>query len=282
MLLDINMSKLVKLIESFYTLTKIKITVYDDSFNEILAYPASHSTFCHMMNENPEIHAKCNASAKALCELCRKEDRLVMCTCHAGLTEVCAPLHENGLTIGYIMFGQITNIKKKAHFAQNAASLCKNYSLDRDEFTDKINTVPYKSNEQIEAVSQIINTFTSYIYLERIISLKKEEALASIIDYIKNNLGSDLSVRTICERFSVSKTFLYELTKPVMPDGIAKYIRAKRIEKAQLLISETDKSIEEISGLVGFLDCNYFRRLFKQICGMSANAYRKKHKNRSS
>ncbi len=278
MLLDINMNKLTKLIESFYKLTKIKITVYDDAFNEILAYPASHSSFCNMMNKIPDIHEKCQQSAKSLCELCKKEDRLVMCTCHAGLTEVCAPLHENGITIGYIMFGQITNIKDKELFAESAKKCCASYPLNAEEFARKITNVPHKTNDQIEAVSQIINTFTSYIYLERIISLKKEETLASIMDYIENNPGADLSVSAICERFSVSKTSLYTLTQAVMPDGIAKYIRAKRIEKAKQLIAETDKSIEEISGLVGFLDCNYFRRLFKQICGTSANTYRKKTK----
>ncbi len=280
MLLDINMNKLTKLIESFYKLAKIRITVFDDAFNEFFAYPASHSTFCNMMNKVPEIHTLCQESAKALCELCRKENRLVMCTCHAGLTEVCAPLHENGITIGYIMFGQITNIKDKEFFAESAKNCCKDYALNDEEFARKIVTVPHKTNDQIEAVSQIINTFTSYIYLERIISLKKEETLASIVDYIENNPGTDLSVTALCERFSVSKTFLYELTKPVMPEGIAKYIRTKRIEKAKQLITETDKSIEEISGLVGFLDCNYFRRLFKQICGISANTYRKNIKNR--
>ena len=280
MLLDINMDKLKKLIESFYKLTKIKITVYDDSFNEILAYPPSHSAFCNMLNTIPEIHEKCNASAKALCALCRNENEMVMCTCHAGLTEVCAPLHESGITIGYIMFGQITNIKSKSEFAAKATECCKNYTLDPTEFEQRVSQVPYKNNEQLEAVSQIINTFTSYIYLERIISLKKEEKLNSIIEYIDLNTGVDLSIGALCERFSISKTLLYELTKSVMPDGIAKYIRSKRIEKARELISQTDKSIEEISGLVGFLDCNYFRRLFKQICGVSANTYRKNIKNR--
>ena len=82
---------------------------------------------------------------------------------------------------------------------------------------------------------------------------------------------------SICKQFSLSKTVLYEITKPVMAGGVAKYVRQVRIEKAKELIRTTDKSIEEISGLAGFMDSNYFRRIFKQDTGVSANKYRKIH-----
>lgn len=277
MLLDININKLTKLIKSFYQLTKIKIAIFDDSFNEIFTYPESYSPFCEMVNRLPEIHKKCTQNVRELCEKCRKEKRLVTFTCHAGLTEAVAPLYENNIVIGYIMFGQITDIKSKTEFAERARYACRSYGLSEEEFNEKIKHVPYKNKEQIEAVCEIINALTSYIYLMRIVSMKKEETLASIIDYMENNLSADLSVSAICEKFSLSKTVLYELTSSAMPDGIAKYIRDKRIETAKLLIAKTDKSIEEISGIVGFLDSNYFRRIFKRLVGMSANAYRKTH-----
>lgn len=278
MLLDINIGKLTKLVESFYKLTKIKVAVYDDAFNEIFTYPEEDSTFCEMMNRVPSIHKNCQRSVQKLCERCRDQKSLVTFTCHAGLTEAAAPLYENNnIIIGYIMFGQITNVKSKPDFVSRSKQLCKDYPLDEDEFDNNILTVPYKNNDQLKAASEIINAFTAYIYLEHIVSLKKEETLSSIIEYIDNNLSADLSAGTLCERFSVSKTVLYELTKPSMPEGIAKYVRTKRMNKAKELISKTDKSIEEISGLVGFLDSGYFRRVFKQFCGMPANAYRKKH-----
>lgn len=279
MLLDININKLTKLIESFYKLTQIKVAVYDDGFQEIFTYPQEYSPFCEMMNRTPAIRKNCQASVRALCERCRSQKRLVTFTCHAGLTEAAAPLYENNIVIGYIMFGQITNTKDRAEFLTRAKSLYKNYPLDQDEFDSKILTVPYKDNEQLMAASEIIHAFTAYIHLEHIVALKKDETLSSLIEYIDHNLSADLSTGALCERFSVSKSVLYELTKPAMPDGIAKYIRRKRLQKAKELISETDASIEEISGLVGFIDSNYFRRVFKQENGMSANTYRKRAKH---
>ena len=275
MFLDINTDKLAKLVESFYKLTKIRMVVYDDSFNEIFCHPEKHTPFCDMMNKNPLIHKKCLESAKILCEKCRDTGEMVTFTCHAGLTEVAVPLYEGNITIGYIMFGQITNKKDKKFFAENVKQRCRSYNLDLSELSKKINTICYKSDEQIEAVSEIMNAFTSYIYLKKIVFMKREEALANVLRFIDENLDSDLSINTICEKNNISKTVLYDITKESMPGGIAKYIKNKRLEKAKELILYTDKSIEEISGLVGFLDSNYFRRLFKMYAGVSAKAYRK-------
>ncbi len=275
MLLDIDIDKLTKLIKSFYNLTKTRVVLYDDMFKEVFCYPENHTVFCDMMNKIPRIHEKCNESARELCRMCKEKNEMVTFTCHAGLTEVVAPLQDNGVTIGYIMFGQITNKKDKSEFAKKSRQRCKDYNLDFEEFDKKIRTVQYKSNSQIEAISEITNAFAAYIYLKKIVSPKKEEKLSQIISYIDENLSVDLSVASICEKFSLSKTLLYEITKPAMPGGIAQYIRAKRIEKAKVLLTTTDKSTEEISGLVGFLDSNYFRRIFKKTCLSSANAYRK-------
>lgn len=278
MALDVNISKLMKLIESFYKLTKIKVAVYDDDFNEIFAYPEKDSTFCEMMSRFPEVSRNCRESVKKLCAECRKAKRLVTLTCHAGLTEAVAPLYENDVIIGYIMFGQITNMKDKKKFVNRAEFLCRNYPLDKLEFAEKIITIPYKNNEQLKAVSEIINAFIGYINFDHIIVLKREEKLSFITEYIDNNLSADLSAKTLCKKFYISKTLLYEITKPLMPDGIAKYICAKRMEKAKELIAETDKPIEEIAGIVGFMDSGYFRRVFKKINGMPASTYRKMQK----
>ena len=276
MILNLDTDKLSKLVESFYTLTKIRMVVYDDKFNEIFSYPNKHTTFCDMMNNQPHTHKKCKLSAKQLCELCRDKGEMVTFTCHAGLTEVAAPLCEDNLVIGYIMFGQITNIKDKNIFLEKAQEKCKDYGISPLEFIQKANTVKYKTTEQIEAVSEIMNVFTSYIRLKRIVSTRKDEPLASIIEYIDTHLYEDLSVQAICKKFSISKTVLYNITKTIMPYGIGKYIKSKRIEKAKELLTNTDKSIDEIAGLVGFIDSDYFRRIFKNSIGTSAKSYRKK------
>ncbi|MBQ9757070.1 MAG: PocR ligand-binding domain-containing protein [Clostridia bacterium] len=276
MILEINTEKLSKLIKSFYKLTKIKIAVYDDEFREVFCYPKTHTAFCTMINNTPGVCLKCQQSNEIWCSACKEKDALVRFTCHAGLTEVVAPLKEGDKTIGYIMFGQITDIKDKKKFRERAFERCKDYPLDFDEFEEKIKSVQYKSEEEIEAVSNMLNTFVSYIYLEGIVVLREEGRAKRIIEFIDKNLDDDLSISVLCEKLSVSRTVLYEITRPVMADGIAAYIRGRRIERAKDLIKNTEKTIEEISGMVGFMDSNYFRRVFKKTVGVSAKNWRNK------
>ncbi len=278
MILDINTERLSNLIKSFYELTKIKIVVYDDSFRELICYPSTDSAFCSMMKNTPDVNSKCHRSIEKWCQTCKEKDALVQYTCHAGLTEVVAPLKEGGNTIGYIMFGQIADIKDKQEFRKKVMECCREYPLDFGELEEKIKAVKYRGSEQIKAVSALLNTFVSYIYLESIVVLREDGKTKKVIEFIDEHLGEDLSISVLCEKMLVSRTVLYEITRPVMAEGIAAYIRNRRIEKAKELIANTEKSVEEIAGMVGFLDSNYFRRVFKKNVGVSAKTWRNKMK----
>lgn len=53
-----------------------------------------------------------------------------------------------------------------------------------------------------------------------------------------------------------------------------KYIRKRRIDKAMELLKTTSKKVTEISANVGFMDYNYFLRVFKKEVGVSCRVYR--------
>ena len=59
--------------------------------------------------------------------------------------------------------------------------------------------------------------------------------------------------------------------------GIMQYVLYCRIEKAKELLTE-DGSILSVAERVGFTEYNYFCKVFKKEVGMTASAYRKKHK----
>ncbi len=282
MILEIDNERLLELIKSFYELTKIKIVVYDDSFREVICYPNIDSEFCSMMKNASGGNSRCYQSVEKWCQTCKEKDALVQYTCHAGLTEVVAPLKEGGNTIGYIMFGQITDIKDKQEFRKKVMECCREYPLDFGELEEKIKAVKYRGSEQIKAVSALLNTFVSYIYLESIVVLREDGKTKKVIEFIDEHLGEDLSISMLCEKMLVSRTVLYEITRPVMAEGIAAYIRNRRIEKAKELIANTEKSVEEIAGMVGFLDSNYFRRVFKKTVGVSAKTWRNKMKTKEN
>ena len=273
--LNINKKELMRLAEAFYKLTKIRIVILDDKFNEIFGYPEEYCKFCELMRKTDSFAKKCDISNKILCSKCEKENRLITGTCHAGLTEAVAPLVKNNITMGYIMFGQIRSIRDKDEFIKKITVLCRECNLCSNKFEAAALSVPYKTAEQISAAAEIINVFISYIYLKEIVNIKNQDTANLIISYIEENLSEDLSINSICKKFLISRTSFYEITKPYMTDGAAAFIRTKRIERAKKLLTSTTMSVEEISEAVGFNDYNYFRRIFKQHTGIPANRYRK-------
>ena len=101
------------LMENFYTLTRIRIVLFDSEFNEILSYPSGGHSFCSLMRTNAEFDALCKNSDRISFEKCCKTHALCVYKCHAGLIEATSPIIQNDAIIGYIMFGQITDIKDK-------------------------------------------------------------------------------------------------------------------------------------------------------------------------
>ncbi len=96
---------------SFYTLTNIKIVIFDECYHEIIAYPKENSKLCTLMQSGDKTKHKCIKSNIEAFETCKKTKQLLIYNCHAGLVEATAPLLDNGLIIGYIMFGQILFLK---------------------------------------------------------------------------------------------------------------------------------------------------------------------------
>ena len=48
------------------------------------------------------------------------------------------------------------------------------------------------------------------------------------------------------------------------------------MEKAKQILKDTDLSIKDVSFMVGYVDPNYFTKLFKKYTGITSREYRKK------
>ncbi len=94
-------------------------------------------------------------------------------------------------------------------------------------------------------------------------------------EYIRTNLGGDLSLEVICCDFYISPTKLYHLSREAFGMGISQYVRAERIHRAKRLLREGDLSVSEVARAVGIPDDNYFIRLFRATEGMTPLRYRK-------
>ncbi len=115
----------------------------------------------------------------------------------------------------------------------------------------------------------------NYIWLNNIIELNDSNLGQEIRLYIANHLTDNLSVDTICSKYNISPSGLYQLFKKVFGCGVVEIIRKERIKRAKELLLDSKLSINEVAAQVGILDANYFTRIFKEETGITPKNYRK-------
>lgn len=272
--LILNRDLLLSFFRNFHTLTGIKIAFFSESGKEILSYPDEHCPFCNYIRSTINGKNDCEISNEKSFRRCQKTKKIEIFHCHAGLTETTAPLIDNGVVIGYIMFGQITDNPDKESLQRSLSEAIARSGREHRETDASIYNIVYKSNEQIHATAKILEACTLYVLLSNMISLRNENFVKNLNQFLLSHLSEDLSVRRLTEEFNISKNKLYDSTSKYMSIGIAEHIKNLRIEEAKRLLAETDLQIHQIADQVGFADYNYFCRIFKKEVGLPAKKYR--------
>ena len=92
MSLKLNFQEIRNIFELFYTMSGIRIVLFDADYNEVLAYPENKCRFCSLMHSEKELSQKCRESDLAAFGECKKSDKIYIYKCHAGLVEATYPL----------------------------------------------------------------------------------------------------------------------------------------------------------------------------------------------
>lgn len=270
--LTLNKASLLELMQDFYILTGIRIVIFDSSYQEILAWPESRCDFCRLMHEHEASAKKCDESDYNSFERCRQKGALEIYHCHAGLVEATAPLINNGIIIGYIMFGQISDSNSEKETISRLKSVLERYQPEN--CSENIFHVTHKSSEQIQAAAKILEACTFYVLLKNLITLQRRNFITNLNTFLMEHLSEDLSVERLMSEFNISRNKLYDSTNEYLGHGIAEHIKDLRIKEAKRLLKETNLAVYEIADKVGFNDYNYFCRVFKKEVGVPAKQYR--------
>lgn len=272
--LNLNKESLLILMKDFYVLTGIRIVIFDNTFQEILAWPIPHCRFCELMQNTPFTQKKCKESDLNSFHHCKKTGILEVYHCHAGLVEATAPLIDNGSIIGYIMFGQISDFSHHSETVAQLQAVLDYYQIEKPSKQD-FYEITEKTPEQIQAAAKILEACTFYVVLKDMVTLRRKNFSINLNQFLIAHLSEDLSVERLMNEFHISKNKLYDSANEYLGIGIAEYIKKFRLKEAKRLLKETELAIHEIADRVGFNDYNYFCRVFKKEMGISARQYRK-------
>ena len=96
------------------------------------------------------------------------------------------------------------------------------------------------------------------------------------VGYIQQHYSEDISLEKLTGIAMCGERHLTRKFKDITGQTITEYIREQRIVRACYLLRNTDMKINEIAAQVGFNDCSYFIRLFRQSIQRTPKEYRER------
>lgn len=257
----------------FYTATGIMLAIYDRDFRLIYGHP-NHSTLCKLIRKSPPLMEKCLQCDRNAMRKCKETKHSLIYECHIGLTEAMTPIILSDTIIGYLLIGQILPMHNILQVQNTIDSLPSTFGLTRDELNAALKEMKSISKEKLKATVHILDMCASFISLNRFVLSVQNPLKSEIENYIYKNISDpELSMISICDHFSISRSALYKLSKEAYGIGISDYIRYCRIEKAKELLLLNDLSIVKISRLCGYTDPSFFTKSFKRLTGVLPKKY---------
>jgi AraC family transcriptional regulator, activator of mtrCDE len=104
----------------------------------------------------------------------------------------------------------------------------------------------------------------------------KDPRLIDLFNYIKKNIGGDLSNKVLAKVANVSEDYVGQYFKMLTGINPQDYIEYQRMEAAVELLRTSKKSIRDIGKDVGYKDTAYFCRRFKMMYGLPAGKMRRR------
>lgn len=146
------------------------------------------------------------------------------------------------------------------------------FARENDVFADKLNG----SWEGVEACVHSLCQSVRASHLEG-----SHRTAGALCEYIaKNYANPDMSIKLLCEEFTIGRTHISRLIKEHSGQTFYEYLTDLRMEKACDLLLQDD-SIAAIGERIGYISYTTFKRAFLRKYGISPRIWREEHSGAS-
>ena len=202
MIIHFDYEKLKVLLMDFYELAHTSVCIFDTDFTPRLAYPSEPPKLCRLIKSTIKGNQGCIKCDTEGCKKSMQAKGIVTYECHAGLKDTVAPIIYNNITLGYIMFGQITdNSLSKDKMVKRIVEKCEKYGLKEEEIKSAFNEITMFDESKLKATANIMLACASYIYLSKYAKIETIDLLNEITDYMQANLQNEFSIDELCRHF---------------------------------------------------------------------------------
>lgn len=176
------------------------------------------------------------------------------------------------------MYDQLAKMEK--HLVKDQYNLAHFFSLLVAEFI-------MKEEGANTAVSSLFHTILVYLYRNFLVNVRsvnrqissRQKIIQRVVAIVEQNCETKLDLNSIASEIGYSPSYLSRIFKEQMGINLSLYWNRVRMAHARRYIHDyPDKSLPEISVMVGIEDYHYFSRVFKSIYGESPRAAKLKTK----
>jgi len=152
--------------------------------------------------------------------------------------------------------------------SENEAELVESNSRNIKLIEDSSTT-----GEMIDNVCLILERMAGKVFSFQ--GIRHASALRKAERFIWENYTRKISLKEIADASGLSAPYFSTVFKNEMGENLSNYLNRLRVEKAIVMLSETDSPINGISAACGFEDQSWFSKVFKSYTGISPYEYRK-------
>lgn len=105
--------------------------------------------------------------------------------------------------------------------------------------------------------------------------------IGQVIDYIENNFQENITILALSEKACMSKRNFMRIFKGAVGMSPISYLSQVRLQKARMMLRESNDQIAIISLKCGFTNSNYFIKCFKKSYGVTPFKFRMQFKSRT-
>ncbi len=276
--INIDFERIKQILHDFHELTDLCMSVWDSEGNVVYGYPTALRGFCDKINYELGDNKHCHHCDLVAAFKCNETLAPYFYICHAGAYEVLIPIVLENKVRMYFIFGQCVCAEKEDAERDTVRRYCKLKGIPFSSLEPLFDELPRYSEAYLHSLANIAFMTFQSLWDNRVIEVRKDDILLSIDDFIMENMAADLSVKSICSHFHLSKNTLYMLFRNAYRLTVNEYIALKRLEVAKELLVGTELTVTQIAEKIGKKNYNDFIQSFKRYELVSPTKYRKIHK----
>ena len=246
-----------------YELTGLMISLYDTE-KEIARCSATMSGFCELVHGSPKSGGLCDSDMNFY-RTALDQGAPIRHRNPCGLYEVAIPFYLAGERTGVLAMGQFRMADSPCE--ADVAAFARRIALPEKELLDEYGKLPRLTDEKIRAAVNVLSVMLDGILAEKLIQFTRPRLVDTIMEYICENPGADLTGDALAKRFAVSRSRLFRLFRE---EGttLHAFVLDERMRVAGRMLRRKH-TIDEVCAAIRFPNRTYFYRAFKKRYGVA-------------